>query len=278
MDYNYPGEFPLFQCLDCTLGYLGKVPSSSALKSAYPPDYREYHKRTDSKSTRLLGKSLSLISAGGGSSYYGLPLAKPESSDRRALDIGAGSGHGCRALRDLGWDAIAVDFNIPEARAPGVPYIRSDLARLPLADDSFDFVIGSNVLEHVYQPVEVLSSWRRLLSSTGTLAVAVPNFASLDSRMFGPDWHGLLSIPRHLVHFTPRSLKLAFKLAGFQAIRVNSLPYPSSGGSVSQRVGVAASRLRGSQLLVASAILGLPMDLLSFMMKNGSNLIGRAAR
>jgi SAM-dependent methyltransferase len=46
-----------------------------------------------------------------------------------------------------------------------------------IADDSYDFVAASHVLEHVANPLRALQEWKRLLKPSGTILVVVPHRA-----------------------------------------------------------------------------------------------------
>jgi hypothetical protein len=67
--------------------------------------------------------------------------------------------------------------------------------------------------------LEVLQAASRLLAPGGKLIVTVPNIDSLAFRWFGSAWNGL-DLPRHLVHFTPATLRLMLERAGWRAGRV----------------------------------------------------------
>ena len=70
-------------------------------------------------------------------------------------------------------------------------------------------------LEHVHDPLRVLCEAHRLLVPGGKIVVAVPNMDSLPYRWFGRAWQGL-DLPRHLTHFSPRTLHKMLQRAGFQ--------------------------------------------------------------
>jgi SAM-dependent methyltransferase len=44
-----------------------------------------------------------------------------------------------------------------------------------IADESYDFVLASHVLEHVANPLRALSEWKRILKPSGTILVVVPH-------------------------------------------------------------------------------------------------------
>lgn len=110
----------------------------------------------------------------------------------RVLDLGCGRG---RHLHSLYWHAKALDvvgldldfedlsaaidgfFELPPP--PATPprsavFATGDAARLPFADESFDAVICSEVLEHVESVAPVLAEIDRILKPGGIFALSVP--------------------------------------------------------------------------------------------------------
>jgi SAM-dependent methyltransferase len=48
-----------------------------------------------------------------------------------------------------------------------------------IADESYDFVAASHVLEHVANPLRALQEWKRLIKPSGTILVVVPHKAGM---------------------------------------------------------------------------------------------------
>ena len=109
----------------------------------------------------------------------------------RVLDIGCGAGrHSFEALR-RGAQVVAADLDdvalkdvaqmgaamIAEGQAGGAGSLaaaRSDARALPFADDSFDVVIASEVMEHIAEDEVALREIARVLKSSGRVAITVP--------------------------------------------------------------------------------------------------------
>ncbi len=103
-------------------------------------------------------------------------LCKPLSSAKgRLLDVGAGEAP-WRDLMNSAVDYVAVDIDSsPEfgmQRQQEIQYY--DGKRLPFADNSFDFILCTEVIEHVQKPDAFLDDLNRVLRHGGTLILTVP--------------------------------------------------------------------------------------------------------
>ena len=82
---------------------------------------------------------------------------------------------------------------------PGDTVRTGSIADPEYADRKFDIVILWHVLEHLEHQEELLDVVTSHLDEDGMLIIAVPNFSSLQRRMFNKYWFHL-DLPRHLVH------------------------------------------------------------------------------
>ena len=129
------------------------------------------------------------------------------------LEFGAGLGITCEALRRHGADVTAIEpFGWAECRGKNIPTYRS-LADLP-DKQTFDVVITLQVIEHLRSPWRTLEELRNRLTVGGWLYAATPNAASLRARLEGARWKEFRKYG-HLLFYTPNTLALALKKAGF---------------------------------------------------------------
>jgi SAM-dependent methyltransferase len=103
----------------------------------------------------------------------------------RFLDIGCGIGHGTLAVgQALGAREIfGVDFTasyLKAASSLGIHAIQVDLntSSLPFPDNSFEAILCSEVIEHLFDSGNLLRETNRVLAPDGLCVLTTPNLAS----------------------------------------------------------------------------------------------------
>lgn len=151
---------------------------------------------------------------------------------KRALDIGCGSGYLLAALKEEGFDCLGLDFNPDMCRIVSeihrIPVRTSTLEELILEDLRFDLIVLSHVLEHLEEPIQSLRKMRSLLNPRGVLFVCLPNRNFIRQKASLPI--GQLSEmdypPHHVSFWSARALSYALQEAGFRVIECHSQSYP----------------------------------------------------
>jgi SAM-dependent methyltransferase len=120
--------------------------------------------------------------------YYGAAREMDFCKPVTALELGYGSPRTVHAVapRASGEYHIAdiVDRSHDLTLPPNVRMHVCNLDnRFVFADASFDFVVAMMVVEHLYDPFHALSEIARVLKPGGTLAMNLPNIASLRCRL-----------------------------------------------------------------------------------------------
>jgi len=177
--------------------------------------------------------------------YVSHLAAKIGIQGKKVLEFGAGLGVTCRALRASGADVTAIEpFAWRECSKSGVATYRS-LEELP-EGLKFDVILSLEVVEHLRSPLPTLRELRGRLLPGGWLYLATPNAASLRARLHGAHWKELAKYG-HMLFYTPDTLKLALKQAGFVACaRVrNHVRYGSNPGKVLAQYALQCARLEG---------------------------------
>ena len=94
--------------------------------------------------------------------------------DSMLLDLACGGGLLAPHVAGKGHRHVGLDLSataLPHARAHGVVPVRGDVLRLPFADEVADVVVAGEVLEHVREPLELVSEACRVLRPGGVLVI-----------------------------------------------------------------------------------------------------------
>jgi 2-polyprenyl-6-hydroxyphenyl methylase/3-demethylubiquinone-9 3-methyltransferase len=94
--------------------------------------------------------------------------------DSLLLDLACGGGLLAPHVAGKGHRHVGLDLSataLPQAREHGVVPVRGDVLRLPFADAVADVVVAGEVLEHVPEPLELVSEACRVLRPGGVLVV-----------------------------------------------------------------------------------------------------------
>lgn len=204
-DYITKQVFDVRRCSFCGVAFT--YPQPTSIHRFYPPHYRRYGSVVHAL-LRLLYE------------LRARAWVRRFKSTGLALEIGCGDGWMLRALRNQGWKVVGNERTVQStmfaSTVNGLPVFVGGLEALK-RENCFDLIILFQVLEHLADPLKTLKQCAKLLKPDGTLVVAVPNMESWQSRLTGPFWFHL-DVPRHLFHFSSRSLSYALGLAGFDVV------------------------------------------------------------
>jgi 2-polyprenyl-3-methyl-5-hydroxy-6-metoxy-1,4-benzoquinol methylase len=106
----------------------------------------------------------------------------------RVLDIGSGSGRFLRILKDLGHDVIGLEISsvaVEAANQSGVKAVVGNAESRAGLDDvgkDFDVITLLDVLEHTFDPPQVLRHLTPLMKPGGCYIASVPNVACFTAR------------------------------------------------------------------------------------------------
>ena len=133
----------------------------------------------------------------------------------RLLDVGCNEGRGLSLYADNGFQVEGLELNelaaaLARQRVSGCIPRRWGSS----GPGSFSTVVLANVLEHAWDPVKTLAEVRPLLRPQGEVWISCPNAASLWRRVFGRTWVNW-HVPFHLWHFSPATLNMVLKRAGY---------------------------------------------------------------
>ncbi|HVL06286.1 MAG TPA: methyltransferase domain-containing protein [Acidimicrobiales bacterium] len=227
-DHNYPSDdwgFEYSCCRDCGARFLSRRPTAATAVELYDDTYEPYDvgverrarpvELTTGRVGRLPARWIEVVR-----SAYRLP--RPES---RLLDLGCGSATFLQAASEAGWTAIGSDFSpavVMRVKSAGFEAHLIDEVWSALRDEPVDLARMNHVLEHVYDPVDLLRRVASVLAPGGRIHIAVPNPSGVTSLAFGRHWSGLE--PRHVIHFSPTLLGSVLDRAGLVLESVSHQP------------------------------------------------------
>jgi 2-polyprenyl-3-methyl-5-hydroxy-6-metoxy-1,4-benzoquinol methylase len=244
-NYGTPGKFSIVQCRICKLVYLNPRPSAAELPAIYPE-------------TRY--DPFQLIHTTGPQSPHPIQWSRARQLTQiagagRVLDVGCGDGLFLKAMQQLGWTCVGVEPNqnaVEFARTRFELDIRSGEIFAIGAQENFDLITLWDALEHTPSPTAVLLRAAKLLPPTGRIALSVPNWDSFERLIFRERWIAL-DAPRHLYHFSPRTVTRLLNQCGFEIQKLEaSAPVLSLASNLLRLGGDLAFRRGQAKATVAS--------------------------
>lgn len=208
--------------------------------------HKKYGYPVHASSSRLSKKVLSrllhfypLVKTASDFSVMHLPY-QPNGS---VLEVGCGSGYLLNNLKMAGWKNVkGIDFDssaIEYARSKGLDVECGDLESVELANSSFDAIVISHVIEHLYNPFDVLEHIFELLKPGGIIVIVTPNSRAIGRILFRQNWRGL-EPPRHIQIFSPAGLKALCVRSGFTGVEVRTT-VRGAAGLFAQSLAIARS-------------------------------------
>ena len=139
--------------------------------------------------------------------------------NKSVLDYGCGSGDFVKYLRKKSINAYGYD---PNAEFNAIEETNFLTNRETWKNKKYDIIVLWHVLEHVHNPFFLIQLLKKRLNKKGKIFVAIPNFKSFDSKYYGKYWAGY-DTPRHLWHFSRKSIHLIAKKYNFKIFKEKSL-------------------------------------------------------
>ncbi len=149
----------------------------------------------------------------------------------RVLDLGCGAGEFTALAAAAGASVVGIEVAqaaLVRARTahPGVDFRSTEIdGPLPLADNSFELVWASEVIEHVADTARWLSEVRRVLVPGGRLLITTPSHGRLRLAIGGIERFSE-PLGDHLHLYTRRSLRELLVQFGFGEIEIRQAVGP----------------------------------------------------
>jgi 2-polyprenyl-3-methyl-5-hydroxy-6-metoxy-1,4-benzoquinol methylase len=198
-EHGYPGGFSLRSCRGCKLLFNSPRLEPDELAKLYGQSYYFFNRPDASEFDRaalMYRRSVALVAE--------------QINEKRACDIGGGRGYLPALLKQLGWDAHAVEIST-EASAYarekfGLDVFTGTIEQYSASEQKqlFPLVTAIDVIEHVPDPVAFITAAASVLESGGRLIVDTPNAAAKNIQIEGVLWKGFN--PFHIYLFNPDNL------------------------------------------------------------------------
>ncbi|PHR98872.1 MAG: methyltransferase [Leeuwenhoekiella sp.] len=155
-----------------------------------------------------------------------LKLISKYASKGKLLDIGAGTGDFLKSAKKVGWEVSGIEPSEAARKnslKKGITLFESEH---DLEDQKFEVISMWHVLEHVPDTEKQIQWIFNHLTENGIAIIAVPNFKSYDAQHYKEFW-AAWDVPRHLHHFSSKSIRLLFERNGFTCIAQKPLIFDS---------------------------------------------------
>lgn len=207
-------EWQYVRCLYCGLIFLEPQPSSSFLHEHYQ-DYLPADPRGIAAWRQLMAQ---VFAKSGDLIQKAIPVPG------RLLDVGCGHGFFLAEMARRGWQVEGIEISTTGLRYGrdilGLDVSDKPLPRLDWPDGCYDVITLFYVIEHLQDPVAVLSETYRLLRPGGLLLLRWPHTAPI-ARLLRP-WASRLKLyqaPFHLFDFSPMTIYTILNQLEFRQIR-----------------------------------------------------------
>lgn len=166
-------------------------------------------------------------------------FSENKSADKMlVLDVGCGTGALSQAIQMKGYDVWGIELNSEAseiARSRINTLISADITDITriksiIGKQKFDYIVFSDVLEHIYDPFSLIKEYMSFLKDGGSVVVSVPNVLTWTNRikfLFGVFRYQDTGIMdrTHVRFFTLGTLKELVRAVGLEITKVDYTPY-----------------------------------------------------
>lgn len=152
-------------------------------------------------------------------------IKKVKINKGKLLDVGCGGGFFLKCMEEIYSQVTGIEVSMLQVefaqKIMKLNVIKGTLQTAKFPEDLFDTITFWDVLEHVVDPLTTLQEARKILKKDGLIAVSTPNAGGITATFTKESWL-YYSPPQHLHFFTPKTLKLLLRKAGFTILKVRT--------------------------------------------------------
>ena len=214
-----PGTFQFVECSQCGLLRQNPRLNWDELSAYYEDGYSPHAHQVDEKK-RSKGESFI--------DRYGLwkrvKFVSKNKSSGKWLDVGCGNGRILQeASRWQNWELVGLEpieevahYTKEKLNIPVYPYT---FEQLDVSEDNkFDIITMWDVLEHLPSPMQSFERVSNLLNDNGVFIFSIPNYQSIDRKIFNKYWIGY-DLPRHLYVYPHDILRKMLENVGMRLVK-----------------------------------------------------------
>ncbi len=203
-------------CASCGFVFLDPYPPDALLERLYNAAYYPGVRRFVELPKARAGHRGALFSFPDGVLQRIIAHARTAASTGAWLEVGGGLGHFAHLIKETlpGWRVVLNDMNRDSqafaAQVYGLEVIGGALESTAFDGQQFDVISMMAALEHVPQPLALLTAMVQRLRPGGFLVIGVPRFSPLN-RLISHDASPSVTPPYHVSHFDEHTLAKLFQ-------------------------------------------------------------------
>ena len=191
------------------------------------------------------------------------------------LDVGCSSGALLAVAANLGFSVTGVEpasKAAQTAQGAGFNVFHGLLHEAHFPDMEFDIVTLFELIEHIVDPVALLTECHRILKPGGVIVVNTPNADSWTARFMQERWEGfsLVTMGGHISFFSPESMRALARASGLAVASIETRNVRFYEKGQCHPVGFHMAKLAAQLLALPARLAGRGHDLLVFLRREQS--------
>jgi 2-polyprenyl-3-methyl-5-hydroxy-6-metoxy-1,4-benzoquinol methylase len=151
-------------------------------------------------------------------------IEQTQNERKKFVDLGAGNGNFAKAVLESSFfeEVIASDIStncINSCKKQGLSTFCGSID--DFENESIDCLTFNDLIEHVFDPKEFLTSCFSKLKKEGVLMLSTPNGEGFDFKILKKETENIVP-PEHIQFFNPESIKILLETCGFKVLDVTT--------------------------------------------------------